>query len=515
MVDDAADPQTPGPGPLVGEQRRTEDPGAEEQGPVEPGTEPAGPELPARVRALLVGVSAEVLGGLDPADVPGTLRQVHRFAPRRRSTAGAAPLWAALENDRAFRAKVARTFALAHPDLVAAADDEDGAEPDPGLAHELPDSPRGTAPDAAPSTAPGEAPVDTPRPPAGAPPDTAADRTIERAAAIWLARPEGWADQLTAVLARLAERAGAADPAGTRTALAAHDARERAEERLAVVTAQLGSARAETQAVHEEVVALRREQRRLRSDADRARSEGRRLAAQAQEDARRAEALRDEANEVLVRALAAQRAADAERTRVRQEARVARDLADARVRLLLDTLVEAGQGLRAELALPPVADRPADLVTVSAPQEPARPTSRGRAGSDPALLDELLALPQAHLVVDGYNVSKAAYGHLALVDQRRRLVEALANVAGRTGAEVTCCFDGQEGQGGGGYPRGVRVLFSVGEIADDLIRRLVRAEPRGRVVVVVTSDQQVASDVQASGARAVPSQTLIARLARV
>jgi predicted RNA-binding protein with PIN domain len=59
------------------------------------------------------------------------------------------------------------------------------------------------------------------------------------------------------------------------------------------------------------------------------------------------------------------------------------------------------------------------------------------------------------------------------------------------------------------------VRFSVGEIADDLIRRLVRAEPAGRVVVVVTSDQEVARDVEATGAWVVPAATLIARLNRL
>jgi len=63
--------------------------------------------------------------------------------------------------------------------------------------------------------------------------------------------------------------------------------------------------------------------------------------------------------------------------------------------------------------------------------------------------------------------------------------------------------------------RAVRVLFSVGEIADDLIRRLVRAEPRGRVVVVVTSDQRLGADLEAAGARVVPSATLVARFARL
>jgi hypothetical protein len=43
----------------------------------------------------------------------------------------------------------------------------------------------------------------------------------------------------------------------------------------------------------------------------------------------------------------------------------------------------------------------------------------------------------------------------------------------------------------------------------------VRAEPPGRVVVVVTGDQAVAGDVQRSGARPIPSTTLLARLQRV
>jgi predicted RNA-binding protein with PIN domain len=83
---------------------------------------------------------------------------------------------------------------------------------------------------------------------------------------------------------------------------------------------------------------------------------------------------------------------------------------------------------------------------------------------------------------------------------------------------VTCCFDGQEADPAArppAGPRGVRVLFSAGEIADDLIRRLVRAEPTGRVVVVVTSDRALGADAEAAGARVLPSPTLLARLGRV
>jgi len=59
------------------------------------------------------------------------------------------------------------------------------------------------------------------------------------------------------------------------------------------------------------------------------------------------------------------------------------------------------------------------------------------------------------------------------------------------------------------------VLFSPrGVIADDVIRDLVAAEPEGRVVVVVTADQEVARDVIRDGARVVPPQALLDLVSR-
>jgi predicted RNA-binding protein with PIN domain len=64
-------------------------------------------------------------------------------------------------------------------------------------------------------------------------------------------------------------------------------------------------------------------------------------------------------------------------------------------------------------------------------------------------------------------------------------------------------------------PRGVRVLYSPeGVIADDLIRELVAAEPQGRPVVVVSSDQEVARDVRQAGARSVAAMALARLLTR-
>ena len=136
---------------------------------------------------------------------------------------------------------------------------------------------------------------------------------------------------------------------------------------------------------------------------------------------------------------------------------------------------------------------------------------------DPQLLEQLLALPRVHLVVDGYNVTKTAWPELALEKQRDRLLAGLAPVAARSGAEMTVVFDAADKKERPpvNRPRGVRVLFSpLGVIADDVIRELVDAEPQGRPVVVVTSDQEVVRDVARAGARPVAAPALARLLAR-
>jgi len=59
------------------------------------------------------------------------------------------------------------------------------------------------------------------------------------------------------------------------------------------------------------------------------------------------------------------------------------------------------------------------------------------------------------------------------------------------------------------------VRFSpAGVIADEVIRQLVRAEPPGRPVVVVSTDREVADSIVKLGARALTASSLIARIAR-
>jgi predicted RNA-binding protein with PIN domain len=121
-----------------------------------------------------------------------------------------------------------------------------------------------------------------------------------------------------------------------------------------------------------------------------------------------------------------------------------------------------------------------------------------------------------HLIVDGYNVTKTGYPSLSLEEQRSRLIASLRALAARTGAEVTCVFDGAGVVTGvplGG--RQVRVHFTPpGRTADSAIATFAAAEPPGRTLVVVSTDREVMDAATRTGAVAVPSATLLALLGR-
>jgi predicted RNA-binding protein with PIN domain len=433
--------------------------------------------LPERVRRFVVDLAAEVLGGIDEADVPPALRRVRSFAPRTRAKAGAAPIGVALDRDGVFRQRVAAAWRQLYPELAASLEAGDV-------------------------------------PPAVDP--------VAAAAGTFLVRPPGWPEALTGWLEAL-DRAETAARQEESVATASADL-EAARRDAEHWRRQATEAEAAREALVEELARVRRDLRRLRADADRARAAAR----QAEQRVAAQEAAAAEALAEKERALEAaeRRAAEAETraAEARRGAREGRTAADTRTRLLLDTIVESATGLRRELALPPAEGTPADAVaselaagaTPGAAAGPGVVPHRALPGDDPAMLDELLRMPRAHLVVDGYNVTKTGYGTLALVDQRKRLVDGLVAIAARTSAEVTCCFDGADVTSRApGRVRGVRVLFSdPGVTADDLIRRLVRAEPAGRVVVVVSSDGEVVSGVVAAGARAVPAQALLRLLGR-
>jgi predicted RNA-binding protein with PIN domain len=414
-------------------------------------------------RQQVIGLAAEVLGRLPIDEVPAPLRAIARFAPAKRQRLGAVALASALDGDEGFRAKVAETITETSPELTAAVRE-------------------GTS--------------------------TAAADPVDVAIVAYLTRPDGWENALAAANRRwLAERGGTAGHKDGIERLRAEVSELRGQLRgePGRVRDAVAAAGAETEA---ELTNLRRtlrdrtrELRGAERERDAARAEATELRARldAQATAHDAELRRHRA-----------RQADAERSAesARRDSRTGRDIDDARLWLLVDTLVQAAAGVRRELSLPPPALRPADTVE-SVAGEMGR-----RAAADPAALDRLLALPNVHVVIDGYNVTKTGYGELSLADQRSRLVGALAPLGAQSGAEITVVFDGgAKPPVQPATPRGIRVLFSAAdEIADDLIRRLVAAEPSGRPVVVVTSDQQVVTDTGRNGAWAVPSKVLLARL---
>ena len=479
----------------------------------DPGYEAAGTaaQLPSGARRLLAELAAAVLGELTEAEVPPSLRRVRDFAPARRAKAAAAQLLAALDRDPLFRQHTAAAWAAAYP-WVASEWSERG-DPDgsgrPAGAGE-PDAAEGTA--GPPDADAGAGEPDAAEGTAG-PPDAQAQLV-----GAFLVRPDGWQrlliDLAQQVCARESQRRVRHAEAASRVQA------ETAAEELRRVKAELLRVRARAETLAGEMAALRREHRRLRSDVDRSRAAARTAQQEAVQAQAAARAREEEAEATVRRARAQVHEAEVRLEQSRRLVREGRSLTDLRARLLLDTIVDAASGLRRELALPPATVRPADLVAPTG-GDGDRPTSadilqvRARPADDPAFLEQLLLLPKSHLVVDGYNVTKTAYGSLPLAEQRRRLVDGLAVTAVRTAVEVTCCFDGADVDATAAMRvRGVRVIFSApGQTADELIRRLLRVEPQGRPMIVVSSDAEVAADSRASGAHAVPSGALVRLLA--
>ncbi|MEV0741641.1 NYN domain-containing protein [Streptomyces sp. NPDC050549] len=426
--------------------------------------------LPDGVRRRVVQIVSDGFGGLTVGELPAQLRQYARFAPNRRAKFAGNAMAAALETDPLFRQRIGEKLRETQPELTGALD-------------------------------------------SGSPPP-AAD-PLDVAAAAYVLRPTGWVKLVTAAgeeaLRADAERAdeeNRAELERLREELAqARDATRTETERL----------RTELDAAKKEVESLHRKLRSAHSDIKRGEAALRKL--RAETDAARAEGQAQlSAGEVETRRLKARLAeAEAALEATRKAAREGRSVEDMRVRLLLDTVLEATQGLRRELALPPVSVRPAETVDAVEPgrMTPKDIAARALSENDPAILDQLLALPQAHLVVDGYNVTKTGYPQMPLEKQRLRLLGQLSQLAAQTGAEVTCVFDGAELAAPVllAPPRGVRVLFSKpGVTADELIRQLVRAEPPGRPVIVASTDREVADGIAKVGARPVASAVLLKRL---
>jgi predicted RNA-binding protein with PIN domain len=426
--------------------------------------------LPDGVRRRVVQIVSDGFGGLTVAELPAQLRQYARFAPNRRAKFAGNAMATALETDTLFRQRIGEKLREAQPELAGALD-------------------------------------------SGSPPP-AAD-PLDVAAAAYVLRPTGWV-KLVAAAGEEAQRADAerADEESRAELERLREELDRAREQTRAeaerLRAELDSAKREAESLHRKLRAalsdVKRGEaalRKMQGEMETVRAEGQAQVSAAESEGRRLKARLGEVEAALEAS--------------RRAAREGRSVEDMRVRLLLDTVLDAAQGLRRELALPPVSVRPAETVDAVEPgrMTPKDIAARALSENDPAILDQLLALPQAHLVVDGYNVTKTGYPQMPLEKQRLRLLGQLSQLAAQTGAEVTCVFDGAELAAPVllAPPRGVRVLFSKpGVTADELIRQLVRAEPPGRPVIVASTDREVADGVAKAGARPVASAMLLKRL---
>lgn len=421
---------------------------------------------PEAVRAKVAELTAVAVGRLPVTELPPSVRVVARFAPAKRARAGSAPLLAAVGAAEGFADRVVTWWTEERPG--------DWTPEVPEVVHAA-------------------------------------------AVAVLEGRDEG-----STLVRGVEERADAGRARAERDA--ARSRAERFEAEIRRVAAERDEARAATEAAaresREEITKLRTRLREQGVRVRRAEDEAAELRAalEAGEGGIRREleeALRDvdRHRDAATAAEARVRRAVEERDAARRASREDRQADDARLALLVDTVAGAAGGLRRELGLRAgeTGSRPAELVGASSGSAPMARVN------DPAALDRLLGLPEVHLLVDGYNVTKTGWPDLSLASQRERLVASVAPLTARTGAETTLVFDGA---GITGVPttsvRGVRVLFSEpGVLADDLIRSLVTAEPEGRPLVVVTSDRAVVDSVRRRGAHPVPSSVLLTRLSRI
>ncbi|UPK73403.1 NYN domain-containing protein [Nocardioidaceae bacterium SCSIO 66511] len=420
--------------------------------------------LPDSVRHRVVALTSDALSSLEARQVPASLRKVARFTPARRARLAATAIATAVATDDGFRERVAGQVRRGNA-AVADAIEADAVE---------------------------------------------ATDPVEVAAIAYLTRVDGWQRALDAALEtieadREASAASAVEESGQAERLArqVEQSREELRSARAAHRKELDSVKADNADLRRKLGDARTRARTAEADRDRLEAE--------LDEVKDHERTRANENDAEVRRLRQRlEAAVAEAGDLRRQARGDRAQGSMRSRLLLDTVIDAAQGLRRELALPPLDALPADLVGDPAGDDESASAHAHATVTDAQRLRSLLELPRAHVIVDGYNVSKSAWGETPLERQRSRLVTELGGLAARTAVEVTVVFDGADVAAARPAARGVRVRFSPsGVTADDVIAQLVSAEPEGRPVIVVSSDAEVAAHARRVGGRPAVSAALV------
>ena len=266
----------------------------------------------------------------------------------------------------------------------------------------------------------------------------------------------------------------------------ARKARDEARRSKADAASQVTAARQQVVRLEEELAGLKKSVRDLQREVEVAVNERDSLRAESQREIRKARRRAEKAEGELERVTKELRAKSKEAT-----------VRESRSKPVAKT--------------PATARRPR---TVKEPQRRARlSVPKGRFEDAPETLEAWLATPEVHLLVDGYNVSKAkgGFGDLKLETQRLRVVQELGKLARKHGIKATIVFDGSEvAPGISRRSRGpVAVEYSrADEIADDHLVAKLEGLPK-HPVIVVTNDRELQRRTARLGATIATSDQLL------
>jgi predicted RNA-binding protein with PIN domain len=400
--------------------------------------------------------------------------------------------------------------------------------------------------------------------------------TLGRAAWLWLVRPDGWTEEVQELAGAAAT--AASDAEHERRARTLQRQLDAAHVELARLRGELAVLRQSDAVLAQQAEEERRARRKAESDRDRIQStlqtahaaraqleqDVSRLTAEAsawaeqtagagEEKAalsRQLEQARSTARELEGQYTAARQQADQAaagnrdlRSRVAgalsQAAAAAAELGGA-LELAADSVAgpaSSDMAIPAPESLDPAAldDGAPPARSTSAPAPSSRTTRRPRQPSrprrkplplPPAVLDDspaaaahLVRVPNVVLIVDGYNITLTSWPELDLGGQRRRLLDALAELTVRTGATVRVVFDGND-EGGVIKPpasasRRMQVQFTAGDVeADQVIVDMVEHLGAHRPVVVASDDRWIRAEVAQQGANLISVVELRAVIGR-
>ena len=366
---------------------------------------------------------------------------------------------------------------------------------------------------------------------------------VGRAGWLWLTRPEGWQEELDVLASGAAEAGQAkaerrAENEARRRLEGAEAATRRAE--AVAASAQAESARATTALAEErrlrraaadqaedlgrrlEQVTGQRDQ--ARNERDRAREEGSRARRRVAELSEALEALRNAPPPVPEPDAAPEppELADAVAAEEVRRAGAALFHAAGAAAGMAESLRRAAEALGAG---PPAPAAEAPTAPPAPQSRRPRPPRRAPVPLPPGVLDDsveaadhLFRVPRIIVLVDGYNASQRGWYDLPIPEQRRRLVDALTEMAMRSGADVTVIFDGAESAWPAAVPKTtplVKVSFSPADVeADDVILARVADIDPSRPVLVASSDRRVQDGAAAQGANVISSDQLLAVMRR-